>query len=160
VSAAPLTAWHNYAGSLLERTLDDSANRRTLFPETFLALDEILATMQKIVSGLRVNETAIKVNLAKFGPFAATERLLMAAVKNGADRQETHEVLRQLSMAAWEAIQEAKANPLVELACANERLARWLKPQEIRALFSVEGYTGIAASRARELAELIISKLK
>jgi adenylosuccinate lyase len=116
--------------------------------------------MQKIVSGLRVNETAIKVNLAKFGPFAATERLLMAAVKNGADRQETHEVLRQLSMAAWEAIQEGKANPLVELACANERLARWLAPQEIRALFSVEGYTGIAASRARELAELIISKLK
>jgi len=160
VSAAPLTAWHNYAGSLLERTLDDSANRRTLFPETFLALDEILAAMQTILSGLRVNETAIKANLAKFGPFAATERLLMAAVKNGADRQETHEVLRQLSMTAWGAIQEGRENPLVELACADQRLARWLKPQEIRALFSVEDYTGIAASRARELAELIISKLK
>jgi adenylosuccinate lyase len=159
VSIAPLTAWNNYANSLFERTLDDSANRRTLFPETFLALDEILMTIQKIVSGLRVNETAIRANLAKFGPFAAVERVLMAAVRNGADRQELHEVLRQISMSAWSAIQEGRENPLIELAVGDARLTRWIASEEIRTLFSVKSYTGIAASRAKDLVERIFSKL-
>ncbi len=155
VSAAPLTAWHNYANSLLERTLDDSANRRSLFPETFLALDEMLVALEEIVSGLRVNEMAIQANLAKFGPFAALERVLLAAVKQGADRQELHEVLRQLSMSAWEAVQLGKDNPLIELAASDARLTCWLAPGDMSELFSVEGYTGMAASRARELASTI-----
>ena len=159
VSVAPLTAWNNYANSLLERTLDDSANRRTLFPETFLAVDEILMTLTKILSDLRVNEAIIQRNLHTFGPFAAVERVLMAAVKNGAGRQEMHEVLRLLSMAAWQEVQTGQANPLIELIQQEERITHWVVPAELSQLFSVEGYTGIAESRSRELVQRIRSFL-
>jgi adenylosuccinate lyase len=108
LATAPVTAWNNYAHSLLERTLDDSANRRTLFPETFLALDEILLTMTRMLQGLQVKEAAVKRTLTQFGPFSAVERVLMAAVKAGADRQQMHEVLRQLSLSAWTSVQQGR----------------------------------------------------
>jgi adenylosuccinate lyase len=159
VSAAPLTAWNNYANSLLERTLDDSANRRTLFPEAFLALDEILITLAKIVAGLQVNPLRMQANLDKYGPFAALERVLMAAVKNGADRQKLHEVLRQLSMSAWQTLQQNESNPLVDLVLHDPRLTRWVAPEELGSLFVVESYTGIAESRARAMAERIRARI-
>jgi len=158
VSTAPLTAWNNYANSLLERTLDDSANRRTLLPETFLATDEIVMTLSKIIAGLQVNRVAIQHNLEKFGPFAAVERVMMAAVKNGADLQEMHEVLRHLSMEAWQAIQNGQVNPLVELVLHDAAISRWLTQSDLRPLFTVEGYTGIAESRAREMAHKIATR--
>jgi adenylosuccinate lyase len=160
VSAAPLTAWNNYANSLLERTLDDSANRRSLFPESFLALDEILISLTKIVEGLQVRRVRMQSNLDKYGPFAAEERVLLAAVKKGADRQEMHEVLRQLSLAAWQAIQQGKPNPLVELVLNDQRVTHWVSPEELKQLFSVEGYTGMAASRARETAQIIRNSIR
>jgi adenylosuccinate lyase len=159
VSAAPLTAWHNYAHSLLERTLDDSANRRSLLPETFLAVDEILLALQRVINGLRVNPARARQNLERFGPFAAVERVLMAAARQGADRQEMHEVLRQLSMQAWEALGRGEANPLVDLTLADERVTRWLSPDEMRGLFAVEGYTGLAEERARAMAARIRERL-
>jgi adenylosuccinate lyase len=155
VSTAPLTAWNNYANSLLERTLDDSANRRTLFPETFLAMDEILSTLTKIMSGLQVNETMMQHNLQTFGPFAAIERVLMAAVKAGADRQEMHEVLRTLSMDAWRAVQAGQPNPLVERMSQDERITHWVAAADLKKLFAVEGYTGIAESRAHATAQRV-----
>ncbi len=159
VSAAPMIAWNNYANSLLERTLDDSANRRTLFPETFLALDEILLTLSKIMQGLVVNPVMMEHNLEKFGPFAALEKVLMAAVKNGADRQEVHEVLRQLSMTAWQAVQKGQPNPLVDLVLQDSRLTGWVPSAELKPLFAVEGYTGIAESRARQMAQTIRTRI-
>ncbi len=159
VSAAPLTAWSNYANSLLERTLDDSANRRTLFPETFLAIDEMLMSFSAILEGLRVNTVSIGENLKKFGPFSAVERILMAMVKKGADRQESHEILRQLSMSSWQEIQKGNANPLVNLVKGDSRITRWVKGEELSTLFAVEGYTGIAASRARATAKRMMTVL-
>jgi adenylosuccinate lyase len=159
VSAAPLTAWNNYANSLLERTLDDSANRRTLLPETFLSVDEIVMTLAQIMDGLKVNPVRIQQNLEKFGPFAAVERVLMAAVKNGADRQQMHEVLRQLSMAAWQAVEKRQPNPLAGLAAHDERVTCWVAPAELSPLFAVEGYTGISEPRARELAQKIKDRI-
>ena len=155
VSTAPLTAWNNYANSLLERTLDDSANRRSLIPESFMAVDEILSTLAAIVEGLIVNPARMKENLEKYGPFAAVERVMLAAVQNGADRQEIHEVLRQLSMAAWQEIQQGKTNPLVQLVQQDKRVTSWLAPDALRGLFLIEGYTGIAEPRARAMAQLI-----
>jgi len=155
VSVAPLTAWNNYANSLLERTLDDSANRRTLFPETFLAVDEILSTLTEILTNLRVNEAIIQRNLHTFAPFAASERVLMAAVKAGADRQEMHELLRTLSMAAWQEVQAGSPNPLIELIQQEAGITRWISAAELTQLFAVEGYTGIAESRAHEMAAKI-----
>ncbi|HZW02817.1 MAG TPA: adenylosuccinate lyase [Anaerolineaceae bacterium] len=160
VSAAPLTAWHNHAGSLLERTLDDSANRRTLFPETFLAVDEIVRTLARIVDGLQVNPVRMRHNLEQFGPFAAVERVLMAAVKQGADRQEMHEALRQLSMEAWQQMQAGRDNPLASLVAGDARVARWVAAGELGRLFAVESYTGLAEPRARELADQIRSRLQ
>jgi adenylosuccinate lyase len=160
VSVAPLIAWNNYANSLLERTLDDSANRRTLFPETFLSLDEILMTLVKVMDGLKMNPARIQHNLDKFGPFAALERVMMAAVKNGADRQEMHEVLRQLSMNAWQIIQKGQANPLAGLVLKDERVTCWVTPTDLSQLFAVEGYTGIAESCALEMVQQIHTRIQ
>jgi adenylosuccinate lyase len=152
LSVQPQVAWQNAAHSLLERTLDDSANRRTLIPEAFLSADELLLTTLKIVRDLRINEVAIRRNLNAYAPFAATERVLMAAVKNGADRQEIHERLRVHALAAWEAVQNGGENPLVERLAGDPAFLRILPAEQIRSLASVEGYTGMAAGRAREIA--------
>ncbi len=155
VSTAPMIAWGNYANSLLERTLDDSANRRTLFPETFLAIDEMLMTFSAILENLKVNPVAIQANLKKFAPFAAVERILMAMAKKGADRQEAHETLRQLSLEAWQKVQSGETNPLSELVRQDPRVTKWITNEELIPLFDVDGYTGIAATRARQTAEKV-----
>ena len=84
----------------LERTLDDSANRRISMPEGFLCADAILRLMQNITSGLRVNEQVIETAVNGYLPFVATENLLMEAVKRGGDRQQLHEIIRRCSMEA------------------------------------------------------------
>ena len=84
----------------LERTLDDSANRRISLPESFLATDALLLLMQNVTDGLVVYEKVLEKNLAEYLPFLATENLLMAAVKQGADRQQMHELIRRHSMDA------------------------------------------------------------
>jgi adenylosuccinate lyase len=78
----------------LERTLDDSANRRLSIAEGFLCADAILRVLQSIVKGLIVNEAVIRRNLVRELPFLVTEEILMAAVRAGGDRQELHERLR------------------------------------------------------------------
>jgi adenylosuccinate lyase len=75
----------------LERTLDDSANRRSSIPESFLAADELIRTAQKIIDGFRLDEEAAGRTFRRYAPFACTERVMMAMAKAGADRQETHE---------------------------------------------------------------------
>ncbi len=156
----PRLAWDNAAHSLLERTLDDSANRRALLPEAFLAADEMLKTMQSILDGLRVNETAIQRNLDVYGPFAATERVLMAAVKTGADRQVLHEAIREQAMKAWEVVQRGGANPLVGQIIRDEEIRSYLAEDEIRELMDYAGHVGDAPERARALARLIRLKVE
>ena len=152
VSSALQTAWANHASSLLERTLDDSANRRVILPQTFLAVDEILLTFTRIIEGLRVNEKAIAVNLEKFGQFSALESILTEAVKNGADRLSMHEALRQISMQAWEETQQGTANPLQKLVLEDEVVKAWISMERLEELFNIETYTGIAEARASEIA--------
>ncbi len=99
----------------LERTLDDSANRRLSLPESFLALDGALDLLLNVCSGLVVYPRVIRANLAAELPFMATENLLMEAVQLGADRQEAHEVIRRHSVAAGAAIKnEGRPNDLLE----------------------------------------------
>jgi adenylosuccinate lyase len=78
----------------MERTLDDSANRRMTLPESFLALDGLLDVLGNVTNGLIVHKARVEANLLQEMPFLATERLMMEAVKNGADRQDAHEVVR------------------------------------------------------------------
>lgn len=155
LSALPNVAWNNYAHSMLERTLDDSANRRSMLPESFLIVDEILNSFMKVIDGLQVRKEAIHRNIEKFAPFAAIERVLMALVNTGADRQEAHEWLRGHSMTAWEALQQGKDNPLPDLLKADGRIINLIAPVELSKLFRVEGYTGIAETRARAMAQKI-----
>jgi adenylosuccinate lyase len=156
----PRLAWDNAAHSLLERTLDDSANRRTLLPEAFLAADEMLKTMQAILKGIRVNESAIQRNLDTYGPFAATERVLMAAVKTGADRQVLHEAIREQAMKAWEVIQRGGVNPLVGQIIQDAEIRKFLSEEEVRGLMDYSGHVGDAPERARRLAAQIQLKVE
>jgi adenylosuccinate lyase len=148
----PRLAWDNAAHSLLERTLDDSANRRTLLPEAFLIADELVGVTTRIVKGLQVNESALARNFAAYAPFAATERLLMVLGKAGADRQEMHERLRKHTMAAWESIQEGQPNPLAEELAVDPELQAFLSPEDIRSLMDARRYLGDAAQRAHRFA--------
>jgi adenylosuccinate lyase len=150
VAALPTVAWQNEAALLLERTLDDSGNRRIVLPEAFLATDEILMRTKRLADRLDVDERAIALNLERFGPFAAIERVLMATAASGADRQAMHERLRLHSLAAWEAIARGKANPLVELVADDEELAAFVEPDVVaRLLASPEKHVGDAPDRAR-----------
>jgi adenylosuccinate lyase len=148
----PRVAWDDAAHSLLERTLDDSANRRVILPEAFLCADELLITAQQLTAGLLINETAIARNLAIYGPFAATERLLMAAVKAGANRQEMHEVIRERALQAWTEVGAGRSNPLIETLCADPRVTSWVDATTAQALLEAQGYLGHAPQRARRMA--------
>ncbi len=151
----PRLAWDNAAHSLLERTLDDSANRRTMLPEAFLISDELLATARRILSGLQVNETALRRNLAIYAPFAAVERILMALGKAGADRQAMHECLRQHALAAWSAVQSGNPNPLAELITHDPGLTHYLPVDELNNLMDATHYLGDAPQRARQMSATI-----
>jgi len=152
VASLPPVLWQDAALSALERTLDDSGNRRAALPDAFLASEEVLIQLQRLVDGLVVNETAVQRNMAAYGPFAASEVVLLEAVKAGADRQQMHEVLREQAMAAWAAVQEGKPNPLLSLLQADERLTRYLSPTQVARLLDAHSHVGDAPERARRLA--------
>jgi len=160
VSAHAGITWQNAANNLLERTLDDSASRRVAIPESFLAADEIVMLAQKIVDGLRVDRRRISANLERFGPFAATEAVLVAAAKRGADRQALHERLREASMRAWEALEKSEKNPLAEELMQDKTIAQYVGRDEIKLLMNPADHTGLAARRAREFARKVRSMEK
>jgi adenylosuccinate lyase len=160
LAGLPHLAWDNAAHSLLERTLDDSANRRTLLPEAFLISDELLRTASRIVRGLQIDQGSMQRNLEIYGPFAAMERLLMAASKHGADRQAIHERLRQHAMAAWSALQTGQPNPLIESLMNDAEILCYLSEGEIRELMDARSHLGDAPERAYSLAVQILAQLK
>ena len=160
LAGLPRIAWDNAAHSLLERTLDDSANRRIILPEAFLAIDEMLKTTSEIYSDLRVDEKAMQRNLKTYGPFAATERVMMAAVKSGADRQLMHELIRGHALRAWEEIQAGKVNPLEDLLSKDGELATFLKKEQLLELMKYESHLGDAPERARQLIAQIQREIK
>lgn len=148
----PRLAWDNAAHSLLERTLDDSANRRILLPEAFLITDELLSSALRILKGLKVDQPAIRRNLRVYAPFAALERILAAAVKAGADRQVVHERLRKLALQAWEAVQAGEDNPLVKSVPGDSTLLKYLSPGMLNGLMVVENHLGNAVELALKFA--------
>jgi len=156
----PRIAWDNAAHSLLERTLDDSANRRTLLPESFLTCDELLQTSLRIITGLQVNKEAIARNLSIYGPFAASERVLIALVKAGADRQVVHERLRQLALQVWNDINAGQPNPLAQLVVHDIEFCRYLDPHELAGLMDASQHLGDAPLRARQLAADVLIRFQ
>jgi adenylosuccinate lyase len=155
VSSLTQVAWDNASHSLLERTLDDSANRREILPVAFLAVDEMLTVARRIITGLRIDEEASAQNLERFGVFSAVERVLMAAVKAGADRQQIHHLLREHSLSAWTALAQGFPNPLLQQLVDSQELAAYLPPDRVRQLLDATAYVGDAPQRARDFAQAI-----
>jgi adenylosuccinate lyase len=122
ISALDNTA-HTAANQWLERTLDDSANRRIVLSEMFLAADAILGLYANVAAGLVVNAKVIEKNLAEELPFLASENLMMEAVKAGADRQDVHEAIRRVTHEAARAIKDGRENPLRDLVKKDRALA-------------------------------------
>ena len=124
VISLPANAANTEVGQWFERTLDDSANRRLVLPEAFLATDVILSLLINVTDGLQLWPKVIARHIQAELPFMATENLLMAAVKHGGDRQTLHEVIRTHSMAAARRIKEEGAdNDLLERLRADPAFA-------------------------------------
>lgn len=114
------SAAQTMATQWMERTLDDSANRRLVIPQAFLGIDAVLQIYQSVASGLDVYPKVIAKNLREELPFMATENILMAAVKAGGDRQDLHERIRQHSHAAGALVKgEGGANDLLDRLAAD-----------------------------------------
>ncbi len=116
----------------LERSLDDSANRRLTISEAFLCMDAILIIFKRIFSNLVVNEAAIRANLERHLPTLSMESLLMIAVKKGADRQKAHEIMRLIA-------QTGPKDPLKEVCAA---LSIDFSQAEIDQILNAENLTG------------------
>ncbi|MCI0395854.1 MAG: adenylosuccinate lyase [Chloroflexi bacterium] len=155
VAGLPAVAWDNASQAILERSLDDSANRRLFLPEAFLATEEMLLKTAEVLEGMVLDEKAMAENLARYGPFAATERVLMALVAAGASRQDGHEWIRQASLRAWEALRQGQANTLADLLAADAEVNRYLPADRVRELMAAERHVGTAGERAAAFARAV-----
>lgn len=139
----------------LERTLDDSANRRIALPEGFLATDAVLNLLINVTENLVVYPKVIEKNLREFLPFIATENLLMAAVKKGADRQEMHEIIRQHSMDAATAMKlEGKPCDLLTRLAEDKRFI--LDESQLHDVLNPADYIGRAPEQVSEYVEMFV----
>lgn len=155
VATLPQVTSENATLSYLERTLDDSANKRIVIAEAFLTTDQILITAEKIISGLVINKERVSFNLNQYASFASSELIILEAVKKGANRQELHEVLRNISMIAWADIQKGKENPMMKLLAADKLISRYLNKNQLEKLMEVETHIGDAPVRAKKLVKII-----
>ena len=138
----------------LERTLDDSANRRISMPEGFLCADALLRLAQNVTDGLCVNEKVIEKTVREYLPFIATENLLMEAVKKGGDRQQLHEVIRRCSMEASARMKEGLDCDLLARLAAEPQFG--LSEKEMKELLDPRLYTG----RCQQQVEALLDSLK
>ena len=147
---APMTASVQW----LERTLDDSANRRISMPEGFLCADAILRLAQNVTNGLRVNEKIIERFVKENLPFIATENLLMEAVKRGGDRQALHEIIRKCSMEATAKMKNGEVCDLLERLAAEPAFG--LSLEEMSQILEPRLYIG----RCQEQVDQFLMKIK
>ncbi|MEO6067419.1 MAG: adenylosuccinate lyase [Gemmatimonadota bacterium] len=137
------------ASQWLERTLDDSANRRLVLPEAFLAVDAILILAENIARGLEVREEMIAMHVTEQMPFMATERWLMLGVEAGGDRQTLHEVVRKHSLAAADQTAKGGVNDLMERLSADPAFKK-LDAARLRAELDPAKYVGRAPEQVTE----------
>lgn len=146
---APLTASVQW----LERTLDDSANRRISIPEGFLCADAILRLTQNVTDGLHVNEKIVDKTIREYLPFLATENLLMEAVKRGGNRQELHEIIRRCSMEATAQMKEGRECDLLARLAAEKQFG--LSREEMEAVLDPKLYTGRCAEQVTRFVDKV-----
>jgi len=141
----------------LERTLDDSSNRRLVIPQAFLAIDAVLILYQNVADGLVVYPEVIARNLREELPFMATENILMAAVSSGGDRQELHELIRQHSQAAAaEVKQHGKPNDLLERLAGDKAFAG----VDLAAAVDASKLTGRSAEQVDEFLADVVEPIR
>jgi adenylosuccinate lyase len=140
---------HTAATQWLERTLDDSANRRLTLPEAFLAVDAILILAANIAAGLEVREEVIRRHVDEQMPFMATERWLMLGVSAGGDRQNLHEIVRRHSLACAAAVARGEANNLIDCLAGDPAFAA-VPVKTLRAELDPAKYTGRASAQVGE----------
>jgi adenylosuccinate lyase len=146
---------HTHSVQFFERTLDDSANRRLVLPESFLATDAILVLLANVIGGLEVHPARIQRRVEEELPFMATEKLLVRGVKSGGDRQELHEVIRRHSIAAARAVKNgASRNDLLERLAGDPAFGVPLKV--LQEALDPAGFVGRAPAQVDEfLAEVV-----
>ena len=147
---APMTASTQW----LERTLDDSANRRISLPEGFLCCDAILRLAQNVTNGLQVNEKIIEKTVKEYLPFIATENLMMEAVKHGGDRQEIHDIIRRCSMEATARMKNGEECDLLTRLAAEKKFG--LTEAEMTKLLNPSLYIG----RCPEQVSAFVNKIR
>lgn len=132
-----------------ERTLDDSANKRLSIPQAFLAIDAILLIWNNILDGLVVYPKMIEKHINEELPFMATEYIIMEGVKNGGDRQELHEIIRQHSMEAAKKVKmEGKPNDLIERIIKDEKIN--IDKEKLMKLINPSNFIGFAPEQTEE----------
>ena len=135
-----------------ERTLDDSANKRLSIPQAFLGVDAILLIWLNILDGVVVYPKVIESNIMKELPFMATENIIMESVKKGMDRQDVHEIIRELSMEETKSIKlEGKPNNLIDRIIKDGRLS--LKQEDLKNILIPSEYTGFASQQTMDFIE-------
>jgi adenylosuccinate lyase len=149
VMSLPANTAQTAASQWLERTLDDSANRRLTLPEGFLATDAILVLATNIAAGLEVREDVIRKHVHDQMPFMATERWLMLGVEVGGDRQSLHEVIRRHSLAVSESVARGEPNDLLSRLAADPAF-RKVPAARLQAQLDPAHYTGRAGEQVRE----------
>ena len=146
---APMTASTQW----LERTLDDSANRRISLPEGFLCADAILRLAQNVTNGLHVNDKIVEKTVREYLPFIATENLMMEGVKHGGNRQELHEIIRSCSMDATAKMKNGESWDLLSDLAQHKEFG--MTKEEMDAVMDPSLYTGRCAEQVeRFLAEV------
>ena len=138
-----------HSWQFFERTLDDSANRRLVIPESFLATDAMLILYENVAAGLDVHPARIRRRVLDELPFMATEKLLVRAVRAGGDRQAVHEIIRRHSLDAARALKEgAERNDMLDRLAADKAFG--LSLGELRALTDPAQFTGRSAEQVDE----------
>lgn len=149
---------HTHSVQFFERTLDDSANRRLVIPESFLAADAILILLSNIAAGLEVHPARIRRRVMDELPFMATEKIIVRAVRAGRDRQDIHEVIRRHSLEAARALKEgAERNDLLERLAADSELGLTLA--DLRAAADPHDFVGRAPEQVDEFLRDIVDPI-
>ena len=140
-----------------ERTLDDSANKRVVIPEAFLAIDGILEILINVLDGLVVYPKVIAWRVAAELPFMATENILMAAVRAGGDRQQLHEKIRQYSHAAAAQVKQlGRHNDLIDRLKSDKAFAKI----NFKTVLNPKGYIGRAPQQVDEFIKEVVTPIR
>jgi len=151
VMSLPENAAHTHANQWFERTLDDSANKRLSIPQAFLAVDGILNIVANVCDGLHVWPLVIEKHTMAELPFMATENILMAAVKEGGDRQVLHEVIRVHSLEAARRVKEEGAeNDLLSRLVNDEAFSKVISTDKIKEMMNPKLYIGRSDKQTEE----------